>query len=380
MKLHLLFVALIAPTLWSSSLVQAFRLVPVPGILKGGVRFSNRESYHHVGAALRCRRVIPIASMMEIECDVAIVGGGPAGCTCALYTSRAKHKTVVIDKSPAIGALARTELIANYPGVETEMNGQVLLDMMRNQAVQYGTEYHKAQVYLVEVDGDRKIVHTPDLTVRARALVLATGAMGREPYFKGEGEYLGQGVSYCATCDAPFYQGSEVAVVGNNPEAIEEAEHLTKFASTIHWITQADLPMDNPDVQHMLEQPNVRHWSHSTMLSIEGDGNGVTGVKVKSRDDGTAQLLPVEGVFVYISGSKPITDFLDDAVELDKDGGVKTNDDMMTSADGVFAVGDIRNTPFKQVVVAASDGCIAAMAIGRYLKGSKKIKVDWVHK
>ena len=169
----------------------------------------------------------------EIECDVVIVGGGPAGCSCALYTSRANLKTVMLDKNSAVGALAITSHIANYPygcsrlepatpsvpcaaahqvislslhsGVDGTVTGNELLDKMRNQAIHYGTEYRRAQVFLVDLDGNRKSVYTAQATFHARALVLATGAMGRPPSYKGEGELLGEGVSYCATCDGAFY-------------------------------------------------------------------------------------------------------------------------------------------------------------------------------
>lgn len=317
----------------------------------------------------------------EVECDVVIVGGGPAGCTCALYTSRANLKTVMLDKNPATGALAITSHIANYPGVDKTMSGQALLDLMREQAIDYGTDYRRAQVFLVEVDGEQKVVYTPDATFRARALVLATGAMGRPPSFKGEDTFLGKGVSYCATCDGAFYQGSEVAVVGNNLEAMEEAQFLTKFASTVHWITAADPKPGDVHAEDLLACDNVKHWSKTHMECIEGDASGVTGIKLRSAQAGEAVFedLAVEGVFIYVAGSKPITDFLENCVELNKDGGVKVNDEMATSAQGVFAIGDIRNTPYKQVVVAASDGCIAAMSIDCYLKGRKNVRVDWIH-
>lgn len=318
--------------------------------------------------------------MEEIECEVAIIGGGPAGCTCALYTARADLKTVIIDKNPSVGALAITSHIANYPGVDKAMSGQELLDQMREQAIDYGTIYRRAQVFLVELDGDMKVVYTPDVTVRAKALVLATGAMGRKPSFNGEGDFLGKGVSYCATCDGAFYRGSEVAVVGSNREAIEEAAFLTKYASTLHWLTPTEPAADDVHAQDLLASPNVKHWSKTRLLHIDGDpATGVTGIAVQPRGEEEPVQLPVEGVFIYVAGAQPVTDFLEGAVEVNDDGGVRVDDEMKTSVDGVYAIGDIRNTPFKQVVVAASDGCIAAMSIDRYLKGRKSIRVDWVH-
>ena len=306
-------------------------------------------------------------------------GGGPAGCTCALYTSRADLKTVILDKNPATGALAITSTIANYPGVDKTMSGEALLDEMRQQAVDFGADYRRAQVFLVDVNGDTKSVYTPDATFKCRALVLATGAMGRKPSYKGEDTFLGKGVSYCATCDGAFYRDSEVAVVGVGQEAVDEAMFLTKFASTVHWITGKDPAEEDALAQELLSLPNVKHWRKTRLESIEGDETGVTGVRLKQRSAEEAEDLVVEGVFVYVAGQLPITDFLQNNVSFNDDGGVRVDDEMSTSAPGVYAIGDIRNTPYKQVVVAAADGCIAAMAIDKYLKGRKNVRVDWVH-
>ncbi len=314
------------------------------------------------------------------EYDVVIIGGGPAGCTCALYTSRASLKTVIIDKNPAVGALAITHKIANYPGVSGEMSGDELLKSMREQAVEYGTVYQRAQVFGIDVNGEMKKVYTPEGTFVGRSLVLATGAMGRsEASFEGESEFLGRGVSYCATCDGAFYRDREVAVVGLNQEAVEEAQFLTKFASKVHWITFKDPKEEDHHAHDLLAMSNVKHWRRSRLASIEGNDAGVTGVKVKIKGEDEPKPLEVEGVFVYQNGSKPITDFIGDQVEINPDGGVKVDDDMSTSVPGVWAIGDIRNTPYKQAVVAAGDGCIAAMAIDRYLNHRKTIKPDWDH-
>lgn len=343
---------------------------------------------------------LSMQDMEVIECDVAIVGGGPAGCTCALYTSRADLKTVILDKNPATGALAITSHIANYPGVDRTMSGAELLEQMKDQAVAYGTRYERAQVFMVDVSQDEtgddvytKCVYTPDYTVKARSLVFATGAMGRagKP-FPGEKEFLGQGVSYCATCDGAFYRDSEVAVYGATTEAIEEALYLTKFASKVYWITNVDLTpvvgiernkvLDEDLMETLLDCPNVEHVKKTRLVEIVGDMSGVNGVKVKALGSDEETVLPVEGAFIYLAGggTKPITDFCRTKVDLDESGGVIVDEDMQTSMPGVYAIGDIRNTEYKQVVVAASDGCIAAMSIEKFLNNRKTVKVDWIHR
>ena len=317
---------------------------------------------------------------MEIfESDVVIIGGGPAGCTCALYTSRANLKTVILDKNPSVGALAITHQIANYPGVPVDISGDKLLTLMRDQAVEYGTDYRRAQVFGIDVSSEWKTVYTPEGTFKAKALVLASGAMGRPASFKGEADFLGRGVSYCATCDGAFYKNKEVAVVGVNKEAIEEATVLTKFASIVHWITSSDPKPDNVEAMELMESPTIKHWSRTRLLEISGNESGVNGISIKNKEEDKPINLALEGVFVYMSGSKPITDFLGDQIALKDDGGVIVDDFMSTNSDGVWAIGDIRNTPFKQAVVAASDGCIAAMSIDRYLNSRKNIRVDWIH-
>lgn len=340
--------------------------------------------------------------MEVVEVDVAIIGGGPAGCTCALYTSRADLSTIILDKNPASGALAITSHIANYPGVDRTMSGAELLEQMKVQAVQYGTRYERAQVFMIDVTKDEtgddvysKCVYTPDLTVKARSLVLATGAMGRvgNP-FPGEKEYLGQGVSYCATCDGAFYRDSVVTVYGASTEAIEEALFLTKFAKTVHWITPkcisketaAGIERNKVLDQDLLEQlyscENVDHLETTRLIEVVGDMSGVTGVKIKRKGAEEEEFIECEGAFIYGEGggSKPMSDFCASKVELDEDGGVIVDEGMKTSADGVYAIGDIRNTDYKQVVVAAADGCISAMSLEKFLNNRKTVKVDWIHK
>ncbi|UFP93135.1 NAD(P)/FAD-dependent oxidoreductase [Gloeobacter morelensis] len=317
--------------------------------------------------------------MEQFDFDVVIVGGGPAGCTCALYTARSELKTVILDKNPAAGALAITHKIANYPGVPGEMSGDHLLEVMRDQAVEFGTVYRRAQVYGLDLSEPVKKVYTPEGVFTGRALVLATGAMGRIASIPGEAEYLGRGVSYCATCDGAFYRNREVVVVGLNPEAVEEAQVLTKFASTVHWITPKDPHTLDGHADDLLAHPSVKLWEKTRLIRIKGEEAGVTAVEVRHPGESDSQELAAEGVFVYLQGSKPITDFVAGQVEMKPDGGVWVDEMMQTSVPGVWAIGDIRNTPFKQAVVAAGDGCIAAMAIDRFLNSRKAIKPDWAH-
>ena len=182
---------------------------------------------------------------------------------------------------------------------------------------------------------------------------------------------------------------------------MEEALYLTKFASTVHWITNVDIDaclakqydsvlecnkiIDQEILNELVSHDNVKHWAKTKLLSVEGDASGVTGVKVKplaAKDSSEEHIIPVEGAFIYGAGggSKPITDFCQSKVALDESGGVVVDENMQTSVRGVYAIGDIRNTSYKQVVVAAADGCVAAMSIEKFVKNRKTVKVDWIHK
>ncbi len=315
-----------------------------------------------------------------IDADVLIVGGGPAGCACGLYTARSSLNTYILDKNPAVGALAITHKIANYPGISADTSGADLLTMMRDQAISYGANFKQAQVFGIDISGETKTVYTPDGTYRGKTLVLATGAMGRTSTLPGEDTYLGRGVSYCATCDGAFYKNQEVVVYGSDQEAIDEALVLIKFASKVHWVTNKKPNTSLSGVNNLFDAPNVQHWPRTRLVMIDGNDEGVSGVKLKVSGESNETELKVNGAFVYSTGSLPITDYLHGQIPLTSEGGVIVNDDMMTSVEGVWGIGDIRNTPFKQAVVACSDGCIAAMSIDKFLNQRKEIRVDWVHR
>ena len=305
--------------------------------------------------------------------DIVIIGGGPAGLAAAQYAARGKLKVVIIDKSRTAGALAYSSRIENYPGLTQPLPGKELLDIMRNQAIDFGAEYVETQVVGVNLADETKDAMTLDRLYSGKTMIIATGSMGRKPGIKGEAEFLGRGVSYCAICDAAFYRGLKVCVIGNSEEAIKEAGVLTRFAETVYLISPTAKLHDED--HPVLNEPNIKQLLGCTVASI--DGREVV-EKVKMRNhEGKEEDLEVAGVFVYLHGNKPVVDFLFGAVETKEDGCIPVNSMMETSVPGVFAAGDVTCTEVRQVVVASSQGCIAALAAEKYLFKRKKFRMDW---
>ncbi len=308
--------------------------------------------------------------------DVVIIGGGPAGASAAIYTARARLSTLVIDKGLTAGALGLTHKIANYPGVPGEISGAELLQRMREQAESFGARFVQDKVLSVDLKSEPKVLWAGEGTYTARAVVLATGAMGRTKGVPGEEEFLGRGVSYCATCDAAFFQGMEVAVAGNNDEAVEEALHLSKFASKVHLLVQTpDLKVDEHLAREAAANPVIEVHYATRLREIVGN-HLVSGVRIAPRN-GQEMVLPVRGAFVYLQGNKPITDFLQGQLSMAEAGCLKVDAHYQTVLPGVFAVGDLLCDHVKQAVVAAADGVVAAMAIDRYLSGRDTLRPDW---
>ncbi|MFC1770124.1 NAD(P)/FAD-dependent oxidoreductase [Nitrospirota bacterium] len=313
--------------------------------------------------------------MSEDIYDVVIIGGGPGGLAAAQYASRAKLKTVVIDKSSTAGALAFTDKIENYPGFPEPIAGVELLKNFRDQATRFGAEYYDdKQVIGVSLEGDVKEVFTMEESYKGKTVIIATGSMGRKATIEGEAEFLGHGVSYCAICDANFFRGKIVCVIGNSEEAAKEAGLLCKFAEKVYLISPTkELKVESD--HHAFDHENLEVLKGHMVKKIRGD-EIVEGVEMIT-DEGE-KFLELHGVFVYMQGSQPIVDFLNGVLEASDNGCLVADKDMMTSIAGVYAVGDVRCVEVRQVALAAADGCLAALSAEQFINKRNKKKSDWV--
>lgn len=309
--------------------------------------------------------------------DVIIIGGGPAGGTAAIYTSRAKLRTLVLDKGLTAGALGITGNIANYPGFDA-IKGSDLVEKIRAQALSYGAEFITDKVIGTDLSSELKMVFTNMGTYEARAVVIATGSMGRKALVKGEQEFLGRGVSYCAVCDAAFFKEKEVAVAGNHDEAIEEALYLARFAKKVHLLSPTpELKAPQYLVDEVINSQNVEFYPGAVLREIRGNGH-VDGVRISKRGEGE-YTLTVDGAFVYLQGGQPITDFLMGQLETNDSGCLMVDRTFQTHIPGVFAIGDVLCSHIKQAVIAAGDGATAGIAVEKYLTGRKQMGYDWAH-
>ena len=308
--------------------------------------------------------------------DLIVVGGGPAGATAALYAARANLKTLVLDKSLTSGALGITAKIANYPGVPELLSGAALLKIMQDQAAGFGAEFRTEQVFTVDFSGEIKKLYSAQGEDQARAVILCTGSMGRKNRVPGEERLWGKGISNCATCDAAFFKGQEVVVVGDSEEALEETLFLTRYVSRAHLAIPSKKVKASPEtIAQVQSDPKVRWLSEWRLKRVEGAAQleSVTFLAPEGE-----QTLPVRGLFIYLQGAQPITDFLNGSgLELDPAGFVKINREMATNLPGVFACGDVVGHEVKQAVVAAGEGCIAALAADKFLNKRSRVIQDY---
>jgi len=306
--------------------------------------------------------------MTEIY-DIVIVGGGPAGLSAGIYGSRSRLKTVILQKGKPGGQAATTQDLENYPGFSRGTTGPELMEAMAKHAQSFGTEIIREDVVDLDLEGDIKVVRTKSgKEYRSKIVILAPGAEPGSLNIKGEHAFRGKGVSYCATCDADFFEDLDVIVVGNGDAAVEEAMYLTKFAKTVTIIVIHDegmLDCNKASAEKAFNNPKIKWVWNSVLEEIKGDGL-VERVVIKNIKTGELSERETSGVFFFV-GTVPKTDMLKGKVELNEQGYIITNEQMETSVPGVYAAGDARVKYLRQVVTAAADGAVAAVAAEKYL-------------
>ena len=300
--------------------------------------------------------------------DMIIVGGGPGGCTAALYAARAGLDTVVLEKLSAGGQMALTHQIDNYPGFEDGIDGFYLAEKMQKQAERFGAKSEYAEVIRMDLKASPKVVETSEGIFCGKTVVLAMGANPRELGIDHETELVGRGIAYCAACDGMFYRGKTVVVVGGGNSAAADALLLSRIAKKVIIVHRRD-NLRATKIYHepLMNAENVEfRWNSTVSKLLYGDR--LTGVHLKDVHTGEETELVADGVFVSI-GRKPATELLADQIELDKGGYIAAGETTETNIPGVYAVGDVRTKLLRQVVTAVADGAMAVHMAEEYIAG-----------
>ena len=300
--------------------------------------------------------------------DVAIIGGGPAGLAAGLYASRSRMSAIIIEKAKWGGQAGTTEELENYPGSIEMPTGPKLMERMKSQAEAFGAELVKDDATGFDISNKVKVLKLGSgIDISAKAIIIATGAQPMLLGAPGELELRGKGVSYCATCDADFFTELEVVVVGGGDAAVEEAIYLTKFAEKVTIIHRRDeFRAAKSIVEKAMSNDKINIIWNTVVEEIYGDGI-VEGVKLKNVKTSEVTDFRTDGVFMFV-GTKPISEFAKGVVEMDQKGYIKADEEMRTSVEGIFAVGDVRIKSLRQVITAAADGAIAAVNAERYIE------------
>lgn len=309
------------------------------------------------------------ANLSQYDYDSIIIGGGPAGYTAGIYAARSGLKTLLMEGTATASQITITDLIENYPGIPDGINGFDLMQLFKKQALNFGLEIVTRDVQLIKKNSDVPIiwdVDVSDKSYKALSLIAATGAQWNKLGVPGEKEFAGKGVSYCATCDGPFYRNKDVVVVGGGDTAIQEALFLTHFAKKVTVIHRRDRLRAAAILQKRAFAEGKIEFAWKAKLAEVAGQEFVTGVRVADVESGEISTIDAEGVFIFV-GRTPNTELFRDCVNLDKGGYIITDDNMRTSAAGIFAAGDCRSKQFRQVVTAAGDGANAIYSAELYV-------------
>lgn len=303
--------------------------------------------------------------------DVIIIGGGPAGLAAGLYAARSRLSTLIIEKDVDGGQIASTAEVENYPGSVLNATGPTLVARMVEQAIGFGAKKVSDEIIEVDFSEKEKIVKGKNKEYKGKTVIIATGAVPRLIGCPGERELTGRGVSYCATCDGPFFEGLEIFVMGGGDSAVEEAIYLSKFARKVTIIHRRDELRAAKSIQEKaFENPKIDFMWDSVITEIKGEGMLESFVVKNLKTDEEKEIFPDEedgafGIFVYV-GHTPSTKLFENMVHMDR-GYIITNDNMETNLPGVYAAGDNRVKSLRQVVTAAADGAIAAVQAEKYI-------------
>lgn len=301
-----------------------------------------------------------------VERDLVIMGAGPAGLTAGLYAGRAQLSPLILVGQAFGGQVATISDMENYPGFPEGIGGMALAEQMSNHAMRFGAEIAYEEVTSVDLATYPFVLKTYGATYRAKALIICTGASPRKLGVPGESEFIGRGVSFCATCDGYFYKDKTVVVVGGGDSAIDESLYLTRFAKEIFVVHRRDQLRAGPTLQERaMSNEKMRFVWNSVVDEILGD-DGVTGVRIHNVVTGEERVLSCDGVFVYI-GLIPNTKLFEGQIELNSAGHIVTDKRQHTNIPGVYAAGDVQDPWFRQVVVAAGAGAGAAIEAERFL-------------
>ena len=303
---------------------------------------------------------------MNKKYDVVIIGGGPAGLTAGLYSARDRLASLLIEKGLVGGKISEAGRVDNYPGFPEGISGLELTRLMDKQAKKYGLEEVFSEATALEIKGGRKVVMTTEGNFTGRAVIVAGGSERGKLGVPGEKEFTGRGVSYCSTCDAPFFTGKPVAVVGGGNTALYEAMHLAKFASRVTVIHRRNQLRATAVVQEKaFAEPRIEFFLSTVVEAIEGK-DAVQRLRLRQVATGEKSVLEVPGVFIAV-GLKPNTEYLKEILPLDEQGHIITDERMQTRIPGMFAAGDIRSGSIGQTIAACGDGATAALYAKKFI-------------
>lgn len=287
--------------------------------------------------------------------------------TAGLYNARARLKAVLYERLAPGGQVLTTDWVENYPGFPEGVSGFELMDRMKSQAEKFGLEIRSDEIIRLNLSESRKLVVTGKEELEAKAVIIACGATWKKLDIEGEERLMGKGISFCATCDGPFYRDQEVAVIGGGDTAVEEAIFLTRFVSKVHIIHRRDQLRATKLIQERaMAQEKIEFLWDTVPVGVIGE-TGVEGIELRNVKTGALSKKAVKGVFVFI-GTIPNTDLVKGRLKLDENGFIVTDQNMQASVPGVFAAGDIRSKLFRQISTAVGEGATASYAVERYIE------------